>query len=272
MNGGGGVLAPLGGLDGGDLPGRVRDVVAHGERGRLVAQPRIRAVELELPAVEAREPGREGRRSRALERGVDRPVLDRDERLDLLLAVADDPQRHRLDAPGRKAPPDLLPEEVGDLVADEPVDDAPRLLRVDEAAVDLSGVFHRREHGLLGDLVEPDAAEHGLPGAGPERLLEMPRDRFALAVGVGGEVDVVGRLGRAPELVDRLLFARQDLVGRRVAVGPVDSEPLARQIPHVSVGGEDLEVLAEELLERLRFRGRLDDDEGFSHAGRGTVS
>jgi hypothetical protein len=45
-----------------------------------------------------------------LELGVERPVLDRDERLDLALAVDDQPDRHGLHAPGREPALDLLPE------------------------------------------------------------------------------------------------------------------------------------------------------------------
>ena len=70
----------------------------------------------------------------------DGEVRDGDGSAPARLALHDDPERHRLDAPGREAPPDLLPEEVGDLVADEPVDDPPRLLRGDAVRVDLAGL------------------------------------------------------------------------------------------------------------------------------------
>ena len=181
----------------------------------------IRPVELELLAVEGRQPRREldggtrrlcSRRLRRHEPGVDRPVLDRDERFDLVFALADDPQSNRLHPSGGETPPDLLPQQVRDLVADEPVDDAARLLRVDPAAVDLAGLLHRREHGLLGDLVEADALELRLARSGLQGLLEVPGDGLALAVGVGREVDVVGRLRRLLQLVDRLFLAGQDLV------------------------------------------------------------
>jgi hypothetical protein len=43
--------------------------------------------------------------------GVDRPVLDRHEGLDLPLAVDHQPQGDRLDPPGREAVPDLVPEQ-----------------------------------------------------------------------------------------------------------------------------------------------------------------
>ena len=58
-------------------------------------------------------------------------VGDRDEALALGLALDDDPQRDRLDAPGREPAPDLVPEQLRDLVADQAVDDAAGLLRAD---------------------------------------------------------------------------------------------------------------------------------------------
>ncbi len=155
--------------------------VADPLRGLAVGQPRVRAVELQLLPVEGEEARRERRRSGRLELRVHGPVLDRVERLDLPLPLADDPESHRLDASGREPPPDLLPEEVGDLVADEPVDDPPRLLRVDQARVDLPRILHGPQDGLLRDLVESDSLEDGVlsrgavgPRAGARR---SPRPR-----------------------------------------------------------------------------------------------
>ncbi len=266
------VLAPLGGLDRRDRPGRLRDVVddarwptsSSGRRG-------ICSVELELLAVEGGEARRELGRNLARELRVDRPVLDRDERFDLALALADDAEGDGLDPAGGEAPPDLLPEQVRDLVSDEAVDDAPGLLGVDALRVDLARVFHGREHGLLGDLVEAHPTKRRrLAGSGLQRLAQVPGDGFALAVGVGREIDRVRGLGRALELVDRLLFSGEHFVGRLVGVLAIDTQALARQIPHVAVRGHDLEALAEELLEGLGLRGGLDDDDGLGHTGRGT--
>src|SRR5207344_686254 len=95
-----------------------------------------------------------------------------------------------------EAPPDLGPQEVRDLVADEPVDDAARLLRVHAVLVDRARVLDRAGHGRLRDLVELRAVERRLRRAGPEHLLEVPADRLALAVRVGREVDRRGTLRR----------------------------------------------------------------------------
>jgi hypothetical protein len=53
---------------------------------------------------------------------------------------------------------------------------------------------------LLGDLVEDDA----LRLLQSRRLLDMPGDSLALAVGVGREIDLVGLLGRLLYLLDDL--------------------------------------------------------------------
>ena len=80
--------------------------------------------------------------------GVDRPVLDRLEGLDLPLALDDDAQRRGLHAPGGEPALDLLPKKRADPVADQPVEHPPRLLGVDEIHVDVARAGHRLADGL----------------------------------------------------------------------------------------------------------------------------
>ena len=115
--------------------------------------------------------------------------------LNLTLAIADQLQRDRLHASGAQAAADLVPEERADLVADQAVEHATRLLRVDHLLVDLRRMFERAEHALLGDLVEHQAADL-LPIAAAELLGEMPADRLAFAVRVGRDEN----LGRPSSL------------------------------------------------------------------------
>ena len=70
------------------------------------------------------------------EERLDRPVLAGGERDDLALALDDEADRDGLDAAGRQAAADLARQERAERVADEPVDDPPGLLRVDEVHVD----------------------------------------------------------------------------------------------------------------------------------------
>ena len=68
---------------------------------------------------------------------VDRPRLDGDELADLLFAIDDQAERDRRHAAGADALLHLAPEERAQPVADQAVDHAACLLRVDQAHVDL---------------------------------------------------------------------------------------------------------------------------------------
>ena len=86
--------------------------------------------------------------------------------------------------PRGQAAADLFAQERTDGVANQAVDDAPRLLGIDAVHVDTARVLHRREHGAFGDFVELDAADL-LVTVQPEGGQQMPGDGFAFAIGVG---------------------------------------------------------------------------------------
>ena len=90
---------------------------------------------------------------------LDAPVLLGEEGLDLLLAVADEPERHGLDAARREAVLDLLPEQGREVIADQAVEDAARLLGVDLGVVDLARRLDGVAYRLGRDLVEHDALD-----------------------------------------------------------------------------------------------------------------
>ena len=97
------------------------------------------------------------------EQGLDRPVFLRPEGLDLGLAVADEPQRHRLDAACRAGARQLAPEHGRQREADEIVERAARQIGGNQRLIDLARLFHRRKDRLLGDGVEGDALDLGTP-------------------------------------------------------------------------------------------------------------
>ena len=80
------------------------------------------------------------------------------------------------------------------LVAEEPVELAAALLGLDEAHVELAGAGQGGLDGLGGDLVEDEALDRH---RGLQDLEDVPGDRFALPVLVGGEEDLV-RVAAAP--------------------------------------------------------------------------
>ena len=69
---------------------------------------------------------------------VNRPVFDWNKSLDFFLALDDQAQGDALHPSGRQAPPRLVSQKAGHFIADQPVDDAPRLLGIDQIHVDAS--------------------------------------------------------------------------------------------------------------------------------------
>ena len=213
-----------------------------------------------------------------VEGALEVPVRRDAERHPLALAVDDQPGRHRLHAAGGQAGHDLLPEHRRDLVAVEAVEDAARLLGLDEVIVDLARVLDGLEDRGLGDLVEDHPVHRDALRL--QLVEEVPGDRLALAVLVGGEVELVGVLEQALELGDvALLVARHDVV-RLEAVVDVDGEPAPRlvldlgrgvggavgQVADVADGRLDDVVPAEVAADRAGFRRRLDDHQ-LAHVG-----
>ena len=177
-----------------------------------------------------------------VEGALEVPVRREPERDPLPLPVDDEPGRDRLHAAGGQAGHDLLPQHRRDLVAVEPVEDPARLLGLDEVHVEVARVLGGLEDRRLGDLVE----DHPLDRDALRLQLveEVPGDRLALAVLIGGEVELVGVLEQVLELADlRLLVARHDVVGLE-AVLDVDREPAPRLVLDLrrGVGGALREV------------------------------
>ena len=225
----------------------------------------------------AREhPGLLGRAG--VEGALEVPVRREPERHPVALLVDDEPGRHRLHAAGRQAGHDLLPQHGADLVAVETVEDASRLLGLDEVHVELARVVGGVEDRLLGDLVEDHPLDRDA-GLRLQLVEEVPGDRLTLAVLIGGEVELVGVLEQALELGDvRLLVPGHDVVGLE-AVVDVDRQPpprlvldlgrgvrgALREVTDVADGGLDDIALAEVLADLASLRRGLDDHQLVGH-------
>ena len=108
----------------------------------------------------------------AVEARVEQPVLLALERLDLLLAVNDHARSDRLHTSSGQTLLYLAPEQRGELIADDAVEYAPRLLGIDKVLVDAARVLDALGDDLFGDLVEGHAL--GLFIVKPKQLLEVP--------------------------------------------------------------------------------------------------
>jgi hypothetical protein len=197
-----------------------------------------------------------------------------------------------LDPPGREAGGHLLPQHGRDLVAVEAVQDAPGLLGVDEAPVEVAGVGDGVLDRLRRDLVEHHAA-HRHVGRRVEHLEQVPGDGLALPVLVGGEVELVRRLQRLAQSLDHVVLAGAHhveglevvvdvdpevgpllaLEGGRDVLGPVRevADVTHRRLDGRLQGGAvaDLEAVAEESGDGLGLGRRLDDDQGSGHRSTG---
>ena len=148
------------------------------------------------------------RRHRSGETRRDVPVLFGNERVDFAFAVADELQRDRLHPARAQAAPDLVPEDGTDLVADQTIEHAPRLLRVDHLLVDrASDARSPRESPFL--VISLNISRRIFFLGRAEFLGEMPADGFAFAIRVGRDVDVVGLLRRVFQFLQNLLAARR---------------------------------------------------------------
>ena len=144
------------------------------------------------------------------------------------LALHDEADRDALHASGRGglAASEHAPQHRRRLPADQAVEDAPALLRLDELHVELARMFERLPDRVRRDLVEHHAANRHLR---LQHLEHVPADRLALAVLVSGEDELVGALeGRLQLGDDLLLRGVHDVDHVEVVVGIDAREPAVR--------------------------------------------
>jgi hypothetical protein len=215
------------------------------------------------------EQGRLRLRARVEDR-VDVGVGGRAEGHPFALPIHDKAGGHRLHTAGREPGHDLLPQDRGDLIPVQAVEDPSGLLGVDQVGVELAGVGHGVGDGLGGDLVE-----HHPPGRnrGLELLEQVPGDRLALAVAVGGEQELVRARQRVLQGADGRLLVRVHDVERLEAVVDIDPRPCpllalvlgrhlggtGREVAHVAPAGLHDVTVAEKAGDLGRLGGRLDD-------------
>ena len=108
----------------------------------------------------------------AAQEHVERPVFLRNKGLDLALALHDEARRDGLHASGGQAAPDLLPEQRAELIADDAVEHAARLLCVDKVIVDVARLCDALRDDLFRDLVEGHAV--GLVVRQSQQHLQVP--------------------------------------------------------------------------------------------------
>src|SRR5207237_9700709 len=103
------------------------------------------------------------------------------ERLELVLALDDQPERNRLNAAGRDTTTNFVPEQRTDLITNEPVENASRLLRVNDVLIDAAGMFDSRADRFRRNLIEENPKDFSIFVA-VEDLFQMLANGFSLTV------------------------------------------------------------------------------------------
>ena len=125
-----------------------------------------------------------------------------------------------------------------------------------------AGMLHRLGHRLLGDGVEDDPLDLLILDGVLllERFQHVPGNRLALAVGVGGEDELVGALHGARDIVESLLRLGIDFPEHvKIGLG-IDRSVLGRKVAHMAERSENLVAAAEIRIDRLGLGGGFDND------------
>ena len=198
-------------------------------------------------------------RSRRQQRRNQRPVFARNETLDLKLAVADEPQRHRLDPARRSRARQFAPQHRREREADEVIERAAGEIRIDQGMVDVARPLHRIGHRLLGDGIEHHPLDALVRNRTPllEGFEHMPGDRFAFAVRVGRQNELVGAPDGVGDILQPLLRLRIDFPNHLEIVIGIDRSVLGRQVTDVPEGGQNFITPAQIGIDRLCLCGRF---------------
>ena len=98
-------------------------------------------------------------------------------------------------------------------------------------------------------------------------MVEVPRDRFALAVGVSGDIYARCGLGRFLYVVDNIAtFAVGDIIRLKI-VFEVNTKGCLREVPDMAKAGFDCVAATEIPPDRARLGLALDNHQRFRRAG-----
>ena len=176
---------------------------------------------------------------------------------DFLFPVHDQAQRNALNAAGGELRLDFTPQDRGQLEADQTVQHAARLLRVDEVSVDVAGMLDRIQDGRLGDFMEHDPPRlRGVEGQG---FGQVPGNGFSFAVLIGREPHGLGAGGEFLQFGNDLFLVGRYYVFRLESMFHIHAQLLLLQVADMADACFHEIVAAQELLYGLYLPGRLDD-------------
>ncbi len=99
-----------------------------------------------------------------------------------------------------------------------------------------------------------------------EQLDQVPGDGLTFSIRVSREIESVGLLQRFHYRLNVFFVALDDLVLHRETVLGFDGAFFWHQIPDMTIGCENLEILAEVLLDGFRLCGRFNNYQILRHS------
>ncbi len=191
-----------------------------------------------------------------------RPIFLRLETIDLAFPIDDQAEGDRLYPARGFCAWKLSPKDRRQRETDQIVERAPRLVGVDQILVEFARIRHRFGDCRLGNGVERDPLHIGRQDLLLlQHLGEMPADRLALAIGVGGEDQRVRALCLVSDCLELLRAIGRHLPFHREVVVRIDRTILRRKVAHVPERREHPMTRAQVFLDGFRLGGRFDDDE-----------
>ena len=183
--------------------------------------------------------------ARGAQTGTDGPIFTRIECLNFHFAVNDEPQADRLHPPSRFRPRQATPEHGGELEAHKVIQGAAGQIGLNQFHIHLTRILHGFGDGGLGDGVEHHTGYGRVffdRAALGERLLQMPADRFALAVRVGREDQLIVVFEGIGNGLDVFFAGRANLPKHLKFILGIHRAIFGRQITHVTVRGKNSEA------------------------------
>ena len=180
--------------------------------------------------------------SECLEFRIDGPVFARHERRNFVLAAADHAQSGTLHAARGQSRAHFLPQQGREIESHQKIQGAPGLLGIHQVDRQLTGTRHRLANRVLGDLIEDHALDFFVLEftLSFEELVQVPRNGFALAIGVGREKQRLGLLEGARYGVDVFLVAFDHLILHGEVVRRVDGAFLRHEVANATVRKQGL--------------------------------
>ena len=185
-------------------------------------------------------------------------------RADFVFAFANQPQRRTLHAPRAQTAPDFFPQERRQIKADQIIQRTARLLRVHQMDVQATRRFQSSLHPFGRDFVEHHALYflfHILHAAlGFQNFGNVPRNRFAFPIRVGGQVNMFRFFGGFHDFVHMFHGFGGNFIFHGEVVVRIDCAVFLDEVAHMAERGKHFEIAAQVFFDGFDFVGGFDNE------------